>query len=127
MGRAYQNQLSKQVVDVAAGAAANGTTYYYTEMRGYGRSSTEITIAGAGTVTVTIEGTSEDRKGDTYAASATYVDMSSDVLGAASITASALATDSIGITGCVTWVRHKVVVASSDGTTAYNITFNRTA
>lgn len=124
MGRLF-NQKSDVVVNVAAGAAADATSYYYVDMRDYSRSSMQFTKAGGGTVTWTLEATAEDLE-PKIASTGTYVDVSAAVLGGASVTSSALKTDSAGITGTVTLLRHKIVVASSDTTTAYKLVHNKT-
>jgi len=119
-------QNSNIVADVAAGAAANGTTYYYYDMRRFSRSSLQVVIAGAGTVTVTVEGASQNAVDATGAASLTYADLTNTAYGAANFTASGQGYDETGITGTCTWIRIKIVVASSDGTTAYSAYLNQT-
>lgn len=129
MGKLF-NQKSDVIVNVAAGdlgasGADDSTTYYYVDMRDYSRSSMQFAKAGSGTVTWTLEATAQDLD-EAKASTGTYVDVSTAVLGAATVTASALKTDSAGITGTCTFLRHKIVVASSDTDTAYKLVHNKT-
>jgi hypothetical protein len=111
-----------ELVNVAAGGASDATTYYYVSMKEYDKGAIQATIAGSGTVTVTVEGSIYPLAYSTANPSTlTYVDISSAILGAVSKTASFLATDSTGILGCLNYYRVKVVVAGSDATTAYAI------
>jgi len=131
MGRAGYNQLATELVDVAAGSAADGTTYKYFDMREFKTQGTQFVIAGAGTVTITAEATVQETTGvtkdalDANLANLTWTDISTTLLGEASVTASGAVSDSAGVSGCFTFVRYKIVVASSDGTTAYSIRINQ--
>jgi hypothetical protein len=131
MGRAGFNQKSDIIVNVSAGdittsEAGDGTSYYYVDMRDYARSSMQFTKSGSGTATWTLEATSQDFQSEAASASGTFVDVSTAVLGAASVTASALKTDIAGITGTVTFLRHKLVIVSSETDTAYKLVHNKT-
>jgi hypothetical protein len=66
---------------------ADGTYYYYLDMDGFKYFALQATLSGgSGTCTVTVEGTCQDD--GTAPASCTYVDVTNDLFGAASFTAS---------------------------------------
>ena len=137
MGRAGFNQKTEVMANVAAGTFAAGggdddTFYYYTDMRDHRRSAMQYVMAGSGTQTLTVEATVEETSYSnatelaTKAASLTWTDISSTYLGTDTKTADGMTTDSAGVSGTVTFIRAKVVVASSDTDTAYSVKINKT-
>lgn len=113
-----QRQPETEVVSsVSAGSAANGTFDFEFDLRQFPFNSIQMANkAGAGTVTVTV-GASNEPIAD--ASAATYVDVTNTLYGAASLTA-----DGFLIRDTLTpfrFIQIKIVVASSDGATAYDV------
>jgi len=102
------HHVSETLADVTNGA--DGTYYYYFDMDGYKFWATQATLnGGSGTCTVTIEATIQDDS--TAPASCTYIDVTNDLFGVASITASnILAADT---PQAYKYVRVKVVAATA--------------
>jgi len=101
------HHVEETLADVTNGA--DGTYYYYFDMDGYQYWATQATLnGGSGTATVTVEATIQDD--GTAPASCTYVDVTNDLFGVASITASdILAADT---PQAYKYVRIKVVAAT---------------
>jgi len=123
MSRGFIDQKSTLLYNVVATAATDGTFYKYIDFRNGSTLGQQLTIAGAGTVTLTVEATMGDYLNEADAASkATWVDVSTTVLGAATKTANYIGYLEVGYT----FVRYKIVVASSTATTAYSLWVNIT-
>ena len=101
------HHVEETLADVTNGA--DDTYYYYFDMDGFQYWATQATLSGgSGTVTVTVEATIQDD--GTAPASCTYVDVTNDLFGVASITASdILAADT---PQAYKYVRIKVVAAT---------------
>lgn len=108
---------TETVVSVAAGAAADATTDFEFDLRQFPFNSIQMAnLAGAGTVTVTVRGSNEPIAD---ASAATYADVTTAIYGVANLTA-----DGFLIRDTVTpfrFLQVRVVVAGSDGATAYDI------
>lgn len=127
MSRGFINQKSTVLKKVLATAAVDGTSYYYLDMREYHRIGLQYAVAGSGTVTLTVEATAEDLATEAdCVTNGVFVDVSAAILGAASKTSSYIGTDATGVSGCYTWLRFKIVVASSSTDTAYSLKVNQT-
>jgi hypothetical protein len=101
---------SATLADVTDGA--DGTYYYYVDKEGFRYEGIQATLdGGSGTVTVTIECSIQDD--GTAQASCSYVDVTSDVAGVASWTATFLFTDNDQKLGACKYVRYKVVAATA--------------
>jgi len=105
-----QKLSSSTLADVTDGT--DGTYYYYVDKEGFRYEGIQATLdGGSGSVTVTIECTIQDD--GTAQASCSYVDVTSDVAGVASWTATFLFTDNDQKLGACKYVRYKVVAATA--------------
>ena len=103
----YVGETLVEVVD-----GEDDTYYYYVDMDTFRSSGYQLILSGgSGTCTVTIEATL-DR--DNVPASCTYDDVTDDIVGAATITASAIVVDNADKLACAKYVRFKVVAATGD-------------
>jgi hypothetical protein len=99
----YESETLAAVTD-----GTDGTYYYYVDMAGYKQLGLQLIIgAGSGSVTVTVEGTTQDD--GTAQASCTYIDVTNGIYGAANFTASAALYDSDRKCGNFKYLRVKVV------------------
>jgi HSP20 family molecular chaperone IbpA len=101
---------------------ADDTYYEYIDMAGYRHLSLQLEVtAGSGSVTVTLEGTTQDD--GTAPASCTYQDIGSTIFGAATWTADAWLVDDTGITAGFRFIRikrtHDTSGADDSGLTVY--------
>jgi hypothetical protein len=89
----------------------DGTYYYYVDMDGFTKLGVQLVISGgSGTVTTTVEGTLQDD--GTAPASCTYVDVTTDLFGVASLTASDILVDDGEATSAFKYLRIKIVAAT---------------
>jgi hypothetical protein len=93
---------------VATTGLAIGTYYYYIDMDGFKTLNNQVVKAGAGTMACTVEGTLQDD--GTAPASCTYSDVTTDLYGIASISASDIFVDDTGACAGFKYLRVKVVV-----------------
>jgi len=90
---------------------ADNTYYYYVDMSTYRKAGFQFILeGGSGTVTGTIEGTLQDD--GTIPASCTYDDITNDLFGVASITASGTWIDDAGALGLFKYARIKIVAST---------------
>ena len=102
--------VPETLADVTDGT--DGTYYYYVDMDSYRKCGFQLVLdGGSGTVTVTIEATLQDD--GTAMSSCTYVDVTSDVFGSASFTASDILVDNAEALSVAKYVRVKVVANTS--------------
>jgi len=123
------NQVQKNVVTVAAGDAANATSYYYIRMKHFDVLGLQIEwTAGSagGTITISLEASLQDAVSSTLAASLSYQDVTAQVFGVASFTGDTIAIDQNAKLSGVEWLRVKVTVALIDGDTEYTIDSTKT-
>ena len=98
----------------------DGTNNYYVDMAGFAGLDLQLVISGgSGTMTVTVEASAQDD--GTAAASCTYTDVTSDVFGSASFTASTYLFDDAKVLGGSKYVKVKTV-SSTGGANDADIT-----
>jgi len=117
-------KITTNLVTVAAGAAADATTYYYVDMMGSRKAGLHLEWtagAGGGTITVTLEGSMQAAGNAAAAASIAYDDITNATFGVASWTDDFIAADNDEKLALYSWVRVKVVVANKDASTAYTL------
>jgi hypothetical protein len=119
-------------INIAAGSATNATYLAYIDMRDYRRSGLEVifTAGGSGgTLVFTVGGTVYEFKnlGDAKLndSGSIFQDISSAILGSSTKTSSFLVTDSLGITGCLTFLKLSAVINNSDTSTALVCKINK--
>lgn len=105
------NKEQKNVIIADETAKAPGTYYYYFAPDTYRQFGWQLVLPLGATVTVTLEGTMFPDKDD-YAK---YNDITTDIWGVASITASDWITDSASELTGFSWVRLKVVTTTAAG------------
>ena len=129
----YNQNYDKEyenVVTVAAGAAANATTYHYVDMRFFRKMGAQLEwTPGAvpGTIVVTLEGSVQHADSATAAASIEYDDITTATFGAASYTDDFLLRDNAEKLAMQSWVRFKIIVANKDAATAYRLDVSKIA
>jgi hypothetical protein len=114
---------------VAAGDAVDSTINYYVDMRDFSGCASQLEFtagAGGGTINVTVLATTYEAQDENGASGLAYQDVSSAVLGAASKSATYIASDSSGVAGQYTWLKWVITVANKDASTAYNFRVNKT-
>jgi len=106
-----QHFISETLADVTDGA--DDTYYYYVDMNGYRKLGLQLILSGgSGTCTVTIEGTMQND--GTAPGSCTYFDITSQVFGAVSFTASNVLIDDSEVTSVFKYIRLKVIALTGD-------------
>ena len=102
--------IGEILVEVVDGA--DGTYYYYVDMDTFRSSGYQLILSGgSGTCTVTIEATW--LSDGTVPASCTYEDVTNDITGAATITASDAVADNANKVATAKYVRFKVVASTA--------------
>lgn len=105
----YFHFRNTPIADVTNGT--DGTYNYYVSMDTFKGSGFQLILdGGSGTVTVKVFGSLET---GVAPASATYEDVTNDVFGSATFTASALLLDEAGKLSVCKWVKIEVVAATS--------------
>lgn len=126
----YPKQSDKVTTSVvAAGAAADSTINYYTDMRDFSGCASQLEFtagAGGGTINVTVFGTTYEAQTEKDASALAFQDVSTTLLGAAAKTATYIAIYSSGVAGQYTWLKWVITVANKDAATAYNFRVNKT-
>lgn len=116
----WNQNLGETIVDVTN--ETDGTNEYYVDMDGYAGLNLQLIISGgSGTMTVTVEASAQDD--GTAAASVTYIDVTSDVFGSASFTASTYLFDSAKVLGGAKFVKVKTV-SSTGGSNDADVRIN---
>ena len=114
----WNQHVEETIVDVTN--ETDGTNNYFVDMDGYNSLNLQLVISGgSGTMTVTIEASAQDD--GTAAASVTYVDVTNDVFGSASFTASTFLLDDQKVLGGAKFVKIKTV-SSTGGANDADIT-----
>ncbi len=104
------NKEQKNVIIADETAKAPGTYYYYFAPDTYRQFGWQLVLPLGATVTVTLEGTMFPDKDTSY-----YDDITNDIWGVASITASEQIKDSDSELTGYSWVRLKVVTTTPAG------------
>jgi len=124
MSAVKSRKITTTLFNVAAGSAADGTTYHYVSMMGSRKLGTQLewTAGGAGgTITCTLEGSCQAASNSTTAASIEYDDITNATFGVANFTADFVAADNQEKLACYSWLRWKIIVANKDASTAYRM------
>lgn len=82
---------------------------------------------GGGTLSLTVAGTTRIYGDETQAAASDtgdiFIDVSTSLLGAATVTGDYFVIDDIGSFGCMPWLKFTAVVANSDASTVLNVEY----
>lgn len=107
-GEIIGTQKLETLANVTNGA--DGTYYYYMDLRGFRKAGCQFTLnGGSGTVTVTLEGTMQQGADHT---ALSYSDITSDVFSVANWTANDIVADNSEKLALFSFIRWKVVAST---------------
>lgn len=132
MGRAEVNQVSSVLFNIPAGSVVDGVYTKYIDVREYKRASYLVnwTSGASGTLSMVFYATNQEFKNETDAelndVGNIFINVSSNLVGTAALVGESMTTDSLGITGCYTFLKVIATIADSDSSTELYARINRT-